>query len=503
MRIAISLSCSIALAAVGPLAHAENLGGGRAAATGEFPLLVLDNWIPGKASTFRFDNLPNNTVLSALLLSSGPGNTTFGTAGTLKIDLLSPAFSILPVPAGGLTVNPLPKSLEGAELYFQGLWFEARTGLALTDGTRASLFSPLAMAGNSRQSANSLTVIDVASRSVPQTLTNSENGYIEFSPDRSRAYVCEPGAGRNRVVCYDLTKTPIPVLATIPVSGGIRYGGSMPRDGKRLYVPVHDGVEIVDTDPASSTYHTVLRKLTTSITGNTGSIFTGPLHTAVTPDGSKLYVACGENQTQWPSMGTVLMFDLRIANPTEKQIAVTNGGIFSFFSFNFATRPYIEMSPDGLTVYVLETGTAVSSLGFQNGSLINVIDTARDREIATLTTGGFYQEQIAIDRMGRGLWVAQVDASGVGDLARFDVDVRSPNRFQTVQHFAVGTGAFQVGSGPSGVDVTADGSTVFVSIVENASNPAAVHVFDARTGRFETTTIPTQSLCHTVSIQKD
>lgn len=484
---------------------AENLGGGRAAATGEFPLLTLDNWIPGKASTFRFEKLPNNTVFTLMALSSGAANIPFGTAGTLRIDLLSPAFTILPVPTAGLTINPLPLSLEGAEIFFQGVWFEARTGLALTDGTRASIFSPKAIAGNSRQTANSLTVIDVKSNSVSQTLTNSENGYIEFSPDRTRAYVCEPGAGRNRVVCYDMRRNPITVLATIPVNGGIRYGGSMPRDGKRLYVPIHDGVEVIDTDPTSPTYHSVVRKLPTSITGATGSIFTGPTHTAVTPDGSKLYVACGENQPNWPSQGSVLMFDLRVSNPVEKQISVTNGGILTAFGINLVTRHYIEMSPDGRNVYVLETGANLQgfTLGFTNGSLINVIDTALDREVATLTTGGFYQEQIAIDRMGRKLWVAQVDKSGNGDLARFDVDVRSPTRFGQVQHYAVGNGSFQAGSGPSGVDVTADGATVYVTMVENAANPAAVHVFDTATGTFNATTIPAASLCHTVSIQKD
>jgi len=386
----------------------------------------------------------------------------------------------------------------------QGLWFEPNIGLGLTDGTRIDFFTPLAMVGNSRQSSNSISVIDLPKRSVKQRLTNSENGYIEFSPDRTRAYVCEPGSQRNRVVVYDLTKTPITVMTTVSVSGGIRYGGSMPRDGKRLYVPVNDGISVIDTDPASKTYHTEIQKLPTKITGSSGSIFTGPLHTAVTPNGRKLYVAFGESQTAWPSQGIVSVFDLSQANPVEKQIPVTNGGVFGIGTLSFVTRPYIEMSNDGTEVYVLEWGVNLPSFtkGFTNGSVINVIQTILDREIAVIHTGGFDQEQLAIDRMDRSLWVAQLDRVGTGQIARIDVGRRSANRFKITKFTTHTTISFSSGSGPKGIDVTPDGSLVLVSSVEQSPALPEVLLFDAVKNQFLTQRIRVESLCHTVSVQK-
>lgn len=496
----------LALCLCAPSLEAEGLGGGRAASHGRVPLCVLDSWIPNTATRFRLLDLPTSVAGQFVILGDKTKRLAAGSLGTLVVDLQSTFFQVLPVPSGGLSIPVLPKGLEGAAFTMQGLWFEPSIGLGLTDGTRVDLFTPLVMVGNSRQSSNSISVIDLPTRSVKQRLTNSENGYIEFSPDRTRGYVCEPGLQRNRVVVYDLTKTPIPVLTTVPVSGGIRYGGSMPRDGKRLYVPVHDGVSVIDTDPTSTTYHREIQKLATAITGNSASIFTGPLHTAVTPDGKKLYVAFGESQAAWPSKGVVSVFDLTKASPVEKTIPVTNGGIFTFSGvFSFVTRPYIEMSHTGLEVYVLEWGVNLPAFtkGFANGSVVNVISTILDREMAVVPTGGFDQEQIGIDRLDRGLWVAQLDRAGTGQIVRIDVGRHSTTRYKVTGTFTTHPNQiFTTGSGPRGIDVSADGSRVFVSSVERAPALPEVLIFDAVQDRFETTRIRVESLCHTVSVQK-
>lgn len=501
-----ALSMAIALSLPTTLS-AENLGGGKVASNGRVPQLLLDSWIPGSATKFRFEGLPSTSRFQIVCLGSNTSRVSAGTAGTLVVDLLSPFLTFLPAPASGISIPSLPKSLEGAALTMQGIYFEPQGGLGLTDGTRVDLFTPLVMVGNSRQTSNSISVIDIESKTVKQRLTNSENGYIEFSPDRTRAYVCEPGLRRDRVVVYDLTKNPITVLTTVGVSGGIRYGGSMPRDGKRLYVPVHDGIAILDTDPTSSTYHTEIRKLNTRITGSPTSIFTGPLHTAVTPDGKKLYVAHGESQAVWPSKGVVSVFDLTQMNPSETQIQVTNGGVFGLSAtFSFATRPYIEMSHDGREVYVLEFGVNASAQfakGYVNGSVINVINTVLDREMRVIDTGGFNQEQIGIDRLDRGLWLAQSNRVGGGELVRIDVARNSSTRY-AVQKFAVNPSqTYTAGQGPSGVDVTPDGSRVYVSVVERTGvTTPEVLCFDARTRSFDTKKIRVESLCHTLSVQK-
>ena len=392
--------------ALAPFLPADDLGGGKPASHGRVPRFVLESWLPGSPSAFRFEDAPASALNLIGLLSSRWASTPLPPTGTLMVDPLAPGFTAFVVPVQGLNIPGLPRELAGHDLYYQGLYLDPLLGVGfgLTDATRASFFTPLCMVGNSRQTANSISVLDLGTRSVVQRLADSENGSITFSPDRSRAYVCEPGSQRNRVVVYDLTRRPIAVLTTIPVSGGVRYRGAMARDGHRLYVPLHDGVAIVDTDPASPTFHQEIGKRTSLIQGNSTTIFTGPIDVAITPDMRKLFIAYGENLI-YPAPSSVGVMDLFNPAAPERLIPITTGGAFSM-GLNLATHNRIEVSPDGTTVYVLEYGvTPMPGLvvGFQNGALICVIDALREQEIMAIPTQGFGQEEFALDRMGRNL----------------------------------------------------------------------------------------------------
>ena len=489
---------------------AEDLGGGQAASHGRVPRLVLESWLPGSASAFQFQDLPAGSPGGLVLISGQRTNLPIPGLGTLIADAFAPGgFTVLALPRLPVAIPP---ALAGATLYIQGLCLDpGLPGLAtLTDATRCDVFVPQTWGGNTRQTANSLSVIDLQSHTVVQTLTNSENGYITFSPDRTRAYVCEPGSQRNRVVVYDLTQSPITVMTTVSVPGGIRYGCAMPRDGRRCYVPIHTGIAVIDTDPQSPSYHTVLTSFPTPITGNSGSILTGPFDLAVTPDGSKLYIAYGETVTL-PAPSTVGVVDLLNPNYPHTSIPVQTGGVLSLSqnTTGYATRNRIVINGDGTRVYTVESGANPARLGsfvagFQNGGLLNVIDTRTDTEIAAIATDGYYQHDLAVDRNGRNVWIPQNGHTDIGELLRVDVDKHSAAVHQISQRIQLSPAPFNGSSaGPRGVDVTPDGALVVVSMVEDTAHPTPYVLFvDALSNTQLPPITPVGSLCVSISIQQ-
>jgi DNA-binding beta-propeller fold protein YncE len=141
--------------------------------------------------------------------------------------------------------------------------------------------------------------------------------------------------------------------------------------------------------------------------------------------------------------------------------------------------------------------------GFANGALVNVINTAADLEVAAIPTGGFEQSELAVDRLGRNLWVAQYTLARLGEVLRVDVDRRSATRFTGLQRIPVDPNPYTVGAGPKGIDVTPDGSTVVVSVIEDTTHavPVAITV-DALSNTVVGTPITVESLCATVSVQQ-
>lgn len=482
-------------------ASSQDLDGGAPASHGRVPRFELDSWIPGAPSGLTFTDLPTSFAGGAAFLSAtATALSVPGVAGLVIADPFNGA-----IVAMGQSISlVVPASLHRQDLIVQGILFDTVSGLSMTDATRVRLLRPLAMVGNQRQTANSLSVVDVASRQVIQRLGDSENGSIAFSPDRTRSYVCEPGGQRNRVVVYDLTASPIAVLTTVSTTGGVRYRGDFAPDGRRLYVPVHDGVDVIDTDPTSATYHTVLAKIPTPITGNAGSIFTGPIDVAVTPDGRKLFIAYGENLPTWPAPASVGVVDLTPPTYPHRIIPVQCGGVVTLLG-NLATRTSVRVSPDGRYAYVLEYGftPGAYAIGFANGSLLNVVDVANEVEVTAIATGGFGQSSMEMDFLGRRLWVPQTDVSNLGEVLHFDVDRRSATRNTLVRRVLVDPTPYYATTGPRGVAVTADGGVVLVSLVEDGRHPTPELVtIDARAGVVFGPPIVVESLPATVACQR-
>ncbi len=481
---------------------AQDLGGGGPAGHGRVPRFVLDSWIPGTSAQLGFVDLSPSFANGAAILSGVQTSLTIpGISGSLLVD--PSAGAVLPMGATPITVN-VPLGVSHQDLYLQAVVIDSVSGFSFTDATRARFLNPVVMVGNQRQTANSISVIDIVSRQVTQRLGDSENGSIAFSPDRTRCYVCEPGSLRDRVVVYDLTVNPIAVITTVSTSGGIRYRGEFSPDGRRLYVPVHDGVDIVDTFPASPTYHTLVGKIPTPITGNPNSIFTGPIDVAVTPDGTKLFIAFGENLSGFPAPSTVGVVDLLVPGFPYRAIPVTTGGVVTLLN-NLATRAAIRISPDGRYAYTVEFGfnPGPFAIGFTNGGLLNVVDVLLEQEVAAIPTGGYGQSTLEIDFLGRNLYVPQVTLSGIGEVLRVDVDRRSATRNAIRSRIQVDPTPYSASTGPSSVAVTADGRTVLVTLSEDAAHPVPQLItIDARTDTIVGLPIVVESLPGTVACQR-
>lgn len=488
----------VALAATSLLA-AQDLGGGAFASHGRVPRFVLDRWIPGSPATMQFVDAPSGAFVGAAIVSAGTTSLTLPfLMGTLIAD---PSTGVVLPIAGPLGLT-LPGQLHGRSLFLQGLLVDG-ANLVLTDATQVNLLRPLAVVGCQRQTANSLLIIDVATWTQVDRIGDSENGSIAISPDRARMYVCEPGSQRNRVEVYDISVQPAVHVTSIANTGGVRYRGEFAPDGKRLYVPVHDGVDVIDTDPASPTYHTVLQKIPTPITGSPTTIFTGPMDVAITPDGSKLFVAYGENAT-FPGNGTLGVIDLQASGNPHRSIPITLSGVVTLLG-SLATHHSVRVSRDGQFVYVLEFGFRPGPFvnGFTNGSSLKVVDAISEVEVTAIATNGMGQAEIEMDFLGRNLWLAQTDLGGTGELLRFDVDRRSATRNTLANRYQLDPVPFAAGAGPAGSAPTADGSRVLVTVIEDATHPTPqLLLVDASTGAVVAPPLPVESLPSTVSCQQ-
>jgi DNA-binding beta-propeller fold protein YncE len=240
---------------------------------------------------------------------------------------------------------------------------------------------------------NAIEVVDTTTNGLSAFLTPSVNcttDVIAITPDGSRAYVMD-GCQLNVVNLSNNT-----VVATIPMPGfgvGPVLGLAITPDGNHAYVSASnqtDGlVLVVDTNPSSSTYNTVVTTI------NLGpQISSDPAGIAVTPDGALVYLA-GIN----PSNSTPPGFIDVIATASNTIVAEIN---LSARASAVAITPapafsggQLVFAPKSWDFGAIKVGTtAIRKLNIANGSQtqalqVNVLQATPNPPYSLLSGGGF------------------------------------------------------------------------------------------------------------------
>ncbi|MBK8980269.1 MAG: hypothetical protein IPM29_30575 [Planctomycetes bacterium] len=462
-----AVAVGFACAALGAI-PAQDLGGGAPASHGRVPRFVLESWIPGTASAVRIDDAPPPPAAAVAILATARGTQTIpGLGGVLIAD---PVNAIrLPFVGGRLPIGTLPPQVRGT-IYGQAVWLEPAVGSGFTDAFRIDLFEPLVMTGSRDAFAGAPHVVDLVTRQTTPIggAGGAGAGMPAFHPDGTQAWVTEPAQPFvSPVSIYDTTRTPIVAMAVLGGAFGIGQRGVFDPAGRRFYLPVISGIDVFDADPSSPTRYAALGRIDTP--------WSSPEDIAITPDGQRAIVAYS-GTTNYPGQVAVTIIDLLLPGLPRRTVPISLGGVYAFLYFE---KVATCVSPDGAFAYVLERGypPAFGTSGFTNGGVLNVVDLATESEVAVLATGGLSQSEMAIDRLGRDLWIAQQDAAGYAELLRIDVDRRSATRNTIRSRIRLASSPAPPNSLSLGVDVTPDGGTVCVA------TPAGLVTVDARTER--------------------
>ena len=248
---------------------------------------------------------------------------------------------------------------------------------------------------------NSVSVIDVSSRSVLTTIpVSSGPRTLAIVPSRKEVYVSNPDAGGAiSIVDADLNS----VVDTITGYAGVSGGAATP-DGSRVYVGVTSTNMVIVIDTST-------RAVITSIpVGNF------PFQIAVSPDGLQLYVSN-------LSAGTISVIST-ISNTVQDTILVGTA------------VDGLQVTPDGASLLVTN----------ENADTVTVINTGTN-SIETSIPVGDFPVDVAITPDGMKAYVSNESAGTVSIIS-------IPSR--TV------VGSISVGAAPYGVDVTPDGTELYV-----------------------------------------
>jgi YVTN family beta-propeller protein len=271
--------------------------------------------------------------------------------------------------------------------------------------------------------SNTVSVIDTATNTVTATIPvgSAPGSGVAVSPDSSKVYVTN--AASNTVSVIDTATNT--VTATIPV-GVSPFGVAVTPDGSKVYVANEDIAHpsgIVGPGTVS-----VIDTATNTVTA-TIPVGSAPGGVAVTPDGTKVYVANAFSNTV--SVIATATNTVTTTIPAEDPAGVA-------------------VTPDGTKVYVtnnIESGT------------VSVIATATDTVIATIPLHAGFASATGVAVTPDGTKVYVVDANQTGLVSVI----------ATATDTVIGS-PIDVGINPGGVAVTPDGSKVYVvNDLENLS----------------------------------
>ena len=276
---------------------------------------------------------------------------------------------------------------------------------------------------------------------------------IAITPDGTRAYVTDFAGGAVSVVST-ATNTQVAVISFDPdpnnAVGWEPWGIAVTPDGRFVYVVnfnLAHGVTVIDADPTSPTYDTVVGSI--AVPGS----FARDL--AITPDGMFAYVPFGLNSggggvavistTTNRVVATIPFVSGSV--PDVEGIAISPRGQFAYvagfgplFEISVKTNTVIytvtglgrtfgvAISPDGRFVYVTD----------EEGGVVSVIRSTNDKVVATVPVG-INPVGVAITSDGNSAYVTNAGSDTVSV-----IDTRSSTVITTIG----------VGNGPGGIAIT-------------------------------------------------
>ncbi|HPZ94064.1 MAG TPA: beta-propeller fold lactonase family protein, partial [Mycobacterium sp.] len=267
-----------------------------------------------------------------------------------------------------------------------------------------------------------LITIETTSKQTETTTVGGAPSGVAVSPDGTRTYVTNNSANTVSVIESGVIVgadfvfvDPPAVVATIALGGGTRpLGVAVSPDGTRVYV-ANNGQNSVS----------VISTATNLVTGTIG-VGAAPSGLAVTPSGARVYVA---NNTA----NTVSVIDT-VSDTVIATVAV-------------GARPTgVAVAPDGTRVYVTNN----------NASTVSVIDTASDTVIATIAVGT-NPTGVAVTPDGTTVYVSNTNT---GATCKVGCPQHPVSVISTATNTVVST--ITVGYKPWGVVVTPDGERLYV-----------------------------------------
>lgn len=267
-----------------------------------------------------------------------------------------------------------------------------------------------------------VSVIDIATNKVIKTIpTGNGPEFIAISPDGSRVYVEDTGAGFvSDVVAIDAATNT--VISRIQIVDQPSYGLAVSPDGSKLYIGcvgsiTNGSVTIVNTSTFGYISTLKFNDVVMGITLNN--------------DGSRLYVT----------------------NALYKNIAVVNTATSSVIAnIPMGSDPdQVKLSPDGSRLYVSS----------QNSNNVSVINTVTNKVIATIKVGSS-PEGICISADGRRVYVTNTNSNSISI-----IDATTDKLLSTIA----------VGINPTGISLSPDGNFLYVAIESSNS----VSVIDTKT----------------------
>ncbi|MDW5549607.1 PKD domain-containing protein [Methanosarcina sp.] len=299
---------------------------------------------------------------------------------------------------------------------------------------------------------STLSIIDTTTNTVTATVpAGNEPAAVAVNPDGTKVYVANFYLWNDETILSKSTDTKLAFLerttehvatdegaisvidtatntlkATVPV-GSLPAGVAVSPDGTKVYVANRGSNTVSVIDAATNTV---------TATMDVGS---GPNGIAVNPDGTKVYVTNMYSDT------------VSVIDAATNTVTTT---------VNVGSYPWgVAVSPSGTKVYVSSTGS----------DTVSVIDTATNKVTATVPVGSF-PIGIAVKPDGTKVYVANEESNTISV-----IDTATNKVTATVT----------VGNYPLGVAVKPDGTKVYVA----NSNSNTVSVINAATNTV-TVTIP-------------